>query len=337
VAYVDDSNLPYYAFSQDAGQSWALRRVSTQGNSTLRPSVVTIPSGRIVYGCAILHFRCFISDNQGTTWQEASPPTSGYDRMDNCRLHARDSTVFVSGQKVAPDPRGIWMNLCDGNSMSWQAWEVVWQGDGADCSLFVDSSGTIQAVWRQYPTEPRSIYRSSRSGGWPRTRLTLDSSNYIFPFVYWQEFHRGNPADNRPAYLAPDSTHMRIYFNFIGGLNYAPDGSPAIEPVTSFTGESEVDRIQLSWTNPSTLAFAGTLIRMSTSGYPTTPESGTLVCDRPAAPGSIDGWNHSPLESNTVYFYAAFSYTADRHYAPPVYLEKQTRPPKPVNLRVIDD
>ena len=53
VAYVDDSYLPYYAFSQDDGQSWALHRVSTQGSQTLRPSVITLPSGRVLYGCAI--------------------------------------------------------------------------------------------------------------------------------------------------------------------------------------------------------------------------------------------------------------------------------------------
>lgn len=169
VAYVDDSYLPYYAFSPDDGQSWALHRVFTQGSQTLRPSVITLPSGRILYGCAILQFRCFISDNGGGTWQEASPPKTGYERMDNCRLHGYGSTVFVSGQKVAPDPRGIWMSLCDGNSMNWQAWEVVWTGDGADSSLFVDSAGGIHSVWRQYPTTPCSVYLSSRSAGWART------------------------------------------------------------------------------------------------------------------------------------------------------------------------
>ena len=337
VAYVDDSYLPYYAFSQDAGQSWAAHRVFTQGSQTLRPSVITLPSGRILYGCAINHFRCFVSDNGGSSWTEASPPKTGYDKMDNCRLHGFGSTVFVSGQKVAPDPRGIWMSICDGNSMNWAAWEVVWSGDGADSSMFMDSTGGIYSVWRQYPTTPCSVYLSSRSAGWARTRLTTDADYYIFPFVYWQEFHRGAPADNRPAYLAPDYSTQRIYFRLINGLNYADDEIETISPVVSFSGEPEVDRILLHWTNPSSVSFAGTLIRVSPSHYPATPEEGTLVCDRAAAPGSTDSWTHTGLQDNTVYYYSAFAYTAARQYATPVHLGMQTRPQPPANLRVIDD
>jgi hypothetical protein len=107
VAYVDDSNLPYYAVSLDAGQSWARHRVFTEGSITLRPSVITLPSGRIIFACRVFQCRCFISDDEGTTWQEASPPKTGYDRMDNVRLHGRGSMVGMSGRTTAPAPRGL--------------------------------------------------------------------------------------------------------------------------------------------------------------------------------------------------------------------------------------
>jgi hypothetical protein len=76
---------------------------------------------------------------------------------------------------------------------------------------------------------------------------------------------------------------------------------------------------------------------VSPSHYPATPEEGTLVCDRAAAPGSTDSWSHTGLQDNTVYYYSAFAYTAARQYATPVHLGMQTRPQPPVNLRVIDD
>jgi hypothetical protein len=337
VAFVDGNDLPYYAASADAGQSWTIRPVFSQGSQTLRPSVITLPSGRILYGCAIEQFRCFYSDNAGLSWQEASPLETAYSRMDNCRLHALGNLLFVSGQKVLPEPRGIWVSVGDGTTMTWQDWEIVWSGDGADASMFVDSTGGLHAVWRQYPTQPCSVYVSSRTLNWARMRLTLDADYYIFPFAYWQEYHRGAPSDNRPAYLAPDYSTQRIYFNFINGLSCAPDDMSGIYPVTSFTGEPQVDRILLTWTNPADPAFAGTMIRVGTDGFPATPDEGALVCDRPAAAGSTDHWTHTGLQDNTVYYYAAFAYSAARQYAQPVFLKQETKPRKPSSLRIIDD
>jgi hypothetical protein len=299
--------------------------------------VVTLPSGRIVYGCGLRHFRCFYSDDGATSWHEASPPTGNYTQIDNCRLHAHDSLLFVSGQKVLPEPRAVWMNVCDGNLMNWQSWEVIWPGDGADASMFADAQGSLYAVWRQYPTAPRSVYLSDRDDNWARTRLTMESVDYIFPFVYWQEYHRGALADNRPAYLAPDGTNKRIYFDFIDGLTYPGGATPTLSPVSSFTGDPELNNVRLEWQNPSDAAFAGTLIRCSTAGFPDSPSAGVMVCDRTAAPGSTDSYTHYGRQSNTVYYYSAFAYAAGGIYANPVHLEVQTKPDKPSNLRVIDD
>jgi hypothetical protein len=338
VAYVDGSDQPHYAYSGDGGSSWGTQRISSLGHNTLRPSVVTLPSGRIVYGCGLRHFRCFISDNGGGSWQEASPPTGTYTQIDNCRLHAHDSLLFVSGQKVLPEPRAVWMNMCDGDLMNWQSWEVIWPGDGADASMFADAQGGLYAVWRQYPAAPRSVYLSSRDDNWARTRLTMESVDFIFPFVYWQEYHRGAPADNRPAYLAPDGSYKRIYFDFIDGLSY-PDGGapPTLSPVSSFTGAPELNRVRLEWQNPPDSSFVGTLIRFSTTGYPQSPTAGTLVCDRTGSPGSLDNFTQYGLSSNTVYYYSAFAYAGGGVYANPVYLEVLTKPDKPSNLRIIDD
>src|SRR5205085_11582061 len=53
--------------------------------------------------------------------------------------------------------------------------------------------------------------------------------------------------------------------------------------------------------------FASTLIRFSTSGFPATPSSGTLLADRSASPGSSDNIDHTGVTNGIVYYYSAFA------------------------------
>ncbi|MDO8587368.1 MAG: hypothetical protein Q7T82_10035, partial [Armatimonadota bacterium] len=92
-----------------------------------------------------------------------------------------------------------------------------------------------------------------------------------------------------------------------------PDVTPPA-PVANFTAAAGAAQVSLSWTNPSESDFRGTIIRYKTSGYPTGPTDGTLLCDRATTPGGNDSYLHSGLGNNT-YYYAAFSYDEVPNYA----------------------
>ena len=61
------------------------------------------------------------------------------------------------------------------------------------------------------------------------------------------------------------------------------------------------------------------------------------MCDRAAAPGSLDSFEHLGVTPNSRLYYSAFAHTADGRYATPVHLEVATKPDRPENLRVIDN
>ncbi|MGC8862046.1 MAG: carboxypeptidase regulatory-like domain-containing protein [Armatimonadota bacterium] len=86
-------------------------------------------------------------------------------------------------------------------------------------------------------------------------------------------------------------------------------------PVTSLAAAPSDRVVRLTWTNPTSANFTGTVIQFKTTGYPTSPADGTRLCDRPAQPGSSDGFDHVGIENGTPCFYTAFAHDADGHYS----------------------
>lgn len=74
-------------------------------------------------------------------------------------------------------------------------------------------------------------------------------------------------------------------------------------------------RVLLSWTNPTDLDYQGTMIRYSLTAPPVSPTDGILLCDRTAAPGTTDKFQHSRPPLGPVY-YSLFAYdSAAPNYA----------------------
>jgi hypothetical protein len=231
VAYVSETGeKPYYANSVDQGTSWSTHKVSDLGNSSLRPSVITTSSGRIVFGYSAHTFHSAYSDDGGKLWTDASPPIAGIAEIVNCRLIGNGDAVYVTGQKIDPAPRGILASACLGKDMKWGNWETVFSGSGADASMFIDAEGNRNILWRQYPDTPNLLYLSTNKGGWQRKAVDVPSTDYLLPYAYWQEFFRGQPGQNQIALLAPDVTSLKAYFVQIP-ITYLPDGATTILPL----------------------------------------------------------------------------------------------------------
>jgi hypothetical protein len=90
-------------------------------------------------------------------------------------------------------------------------------------------------------------------------------------------------------------------------------------PVTGFAAAAGPGQNRLSWNNPVAADdFTGTVIRYSTSGYPTGPTDGQLLVDQANSPGSSDSCVHLHLAFNTRYYYAAFAHDGAANYSQPV-------------------
>lgn len=157
---------------------------------------------------------------------------------------------------------------------------------------------------------------------------SIDALNINF---LWLEFYITDSPTGATSRVWFD--HVVVATDYIGPIAQAT----VISPVQAFTANPILaNAVTLHWTNPPDTVFAGTMIRCGTTGFPQTPADGVLVCDRAAAPGSQDSFEHLGLSPNSHLYYAAFAHTAAGMCATPVNLEVATKPDHPENLRVID-
>ena len=101
----------------------------------------------------------------------------------------------------------------------------------------------------------------------------------------------------------------------------APD---AVQNFTTTKGDTQN---QLAWQNPVDLHFTGTMIRVKTGSFPTSPTDGTLVVDKADAPGASDAFTHPGLTNWTTYYYSAFAHDNGANYSPAAQVLATPRPP----------
>jgi len=93
-----------------------------------------------------------------------------------------------------------------------------------------------------------------------------------------------------------------------------PEDDPVGPPgdASNFTAQPGDCLIALSWTNPTDIDFAGTMIRYRTDGtYPVNHNDGALVCNR-----TIDNFTHrNNVVNGVTYYYSAFTYDEVPNYS----------------------
>ncbi len=128
-------------------------------------------------------------------------------------------------------------------------------------------------------------------------------------------------APTTPGTYTTDWRMVQEYVNWFGDtLAKQVQVTTAAPPdaVANFTATPGVRQILLSWTNPSSVNFTGTMIRYSTLGYPGSPSGGSLLIDQPGAPGSQGSFLHTGLSADTRCYYTAFAHNDLPAYAPAV-------------------
>lgn len=79
---------------------------------------------------------------------------------------------------------------------------------------------------------------------------------------------------------------------------------------------------KIGWTNPVYANYAGTMVRSSTTSYPTSITDGTLVGNITGSSGAKNTVTHSGLTNGTLYYYTLFPYDTLGVYGTPVYLSQ---------------
>ncbi len=82
----------------------------------------------------------------------------------------------------------------------------------------------------------------------------------------------------------------------------------------------------ISWTNPSTATYSGTMVRVSTSAYPATPSDGTLVADVSGSSGATSSTTNSGLTNGTLYYYTLFPHDSSNVYGTPLSMSQVPYP-----------
>ena len=185
----------------------------------------------------------------------------------------------------------------------------------------------VQLIWTN-PADAdfaRTVIRYS-TAGYPGTPLDGDPVENGFGGAFDGEAAEADTFVH--VGLTNDAAYYYTAFAFDSSANYSPGVTATATPfdndpppaVTAFTAEPGDTTVFLRWSNPDDGDFDHTLIRYSTSGYPTGPEDGLPVengadGEFPGAAASVDSFVHTGLDNGQVHYYAAFAGDEMPNYA----------------------
>ncbi len=150
-----------------------------------------------------------------------------------------------------------------------------------------------------YQDHLSSIQSHNISGGlqW----MTFDDAVYVDdPEHTFEDYFGLWRFDNT---LKPAGEYYRDHFP----VNRFPGTPPAA--VNNFTATNNGNKVVLSWQNPSSTYYWGTVIRCSTDDHPSHPGDDQLICNRTAEPGSTDSFEYMPSQVGVTHYYSAFAYS----------------------------
>ena len=272
---------------------------------------------------------------------------SGWSGAGNTEIQVVNGTVKITGGTGYFE--AVKSASCSGNGgIIWTHVKVQKGVGGATMwgVWFNDTNGVNLARWYGYGTTAAgrtggtNTVTSSQNltGGWDdlaaRINTAANTTEYFFNGVslgtlshYMLNNYAGDSVGGvrleRIDNVNAAGHHVYVDSLLIGQIGVTPPG-----PVTDFSAICGNTRNTLSWTNPASQYFSGTMLRYKAAGYPANASDGTLLCIRPNTPGSSDGYTHEGLVNGAPCYYSAFAYdeasnysTAANRSATPAYID----------------
>lgn len=227
---------------------------------------------------------------------------------------------------------GLWTTRSTDGGVTWETPTAlsVWQPPKWDTgghylhrngTIAVDANGDVHVIWQGIVNEgnaTRCYYRSRIRGSW-RWEYSLSDA--------WSLGSAG--ADPGSLVTRNADVHAMIVGSYRSGdlndivymkkaNNVGPDTTPPPDAI-NLTATPGNTTMTVTWTQPSAIDdLVGTMVRYKTTGYPTGPTDGTLLCTRVEWPGAALSHTHTGLTNGVTYYYSAFTFDDIPTYAPGV-------------------
>ncbi len=238
------------------------------------------------------------------------------------------------------DSKRLWGKRYYAASGSLGTRELVSNGLGDAFSLGADvhasPDGTLYACWERWEggqpqqyfnVKPAPVVQTGYLQGYVRDQygvgisgVTVSTGAYTAVSgaggAYLLETSTGTNCFTASKDYYTGQTICSITIN--QGMTTTQDFTVTASPpaaVSSFSADPSDSIVRLLWQNPTSGNFQGTMVRYSTTSYPTSPTDGTLLFDRHSVPGDWDGFDHTGLANGVTYYYTAFAHDADGHYS----------------------
>ncbi len=162
--------------------------------------------------------------------------------------------------------------------------------------------------------------------------VTIRRSTTAFPATPADGTAAGEIAKPQASWsdigLTNGTTYFYTFFAHDGSSHYGtgvqkqavPSSTVFSSPITAFSAAPGDATVLLTWSNPADAAYAGVVIRRSTTGFPTGPTDGTLVAD--VAP-PVAQYTDNGVTNGTLYYYGAFAHDATPSYAAGAFVQAQ--------------
>lgn len=213
--------------------------------------------------------------------------------------------VFLRAQSASADAGGYFMWFTGG-----QVRIAYKTSTGATQATLGSASFAISAnTW--YTTEFSAVNNSSGqtvlSGYvWARGNAKPSTPNVTYTDTF-NRFAQGVFSVGKTGTTVAEFDNVTYY------------GSPGISAATATPADSA---ISLAWTNPTYATYTGTMVRYSTSAYPTSTSDGTLLSSVTGSSGATSTVTQSSLTNGTLYYYTLFPYDNVGAYGTPLYLRQ---------------
>ena len=201
----------------------------------------------------------------------------------------------------------------------------LWQQSGALRLLAKTSTGTATTALSTGSFTPTA-------GVWYTYEISVVNNAQGLPVITAYAWQRGTAKPSTPTIQYTDTIPRFAQGVFSLGKSGASTvdydnvtfyGMPGISNATATPGDGSV---ALSWTNPTYATYAGTMVRVSTSAYPTSTSDGTLVSSVVGASGGTSSVTHSGLTNGATYYFTLFPYDSSGVYGTPLYLRQAALP-----------
>jgi len=104
-----------------------------------------------------------------------------------------------------------------------------------------------------------------------------------------------------------------LFLSLLGPIDLSYAAAPSV--VTNVVPVPGTGQVTLTWTNPASVDFTGTMVRYSSTAFPTSTSDGTLVSDVAGAVSGTSTVTQTGLTNGTIYYFSLFSHNAVPEYS----------------------